>query len=62
MVKAAGVTAVLFSAGAGVMTLLTGWMGGLSEALALAFIGAGLYGSSQLLGGAPGKVLDPREV
>lgn len=60
MVKAAGVTAVLFGAGAGLMALLTGWLGGLSEAAALAFVGLGLYGTSHALS-APGKVLDPRE-
>jgi hypothetical protein len=60
MVKVAGVTAVLFGAGAGLMALLTGWLGGLSEAAALAFVGLGLYGTSHALS-APGKVLDPRE-
>lgn len=60
MVKAAGVAAVLFGAGAGLMVLLSGWLGGLSEAAAVAIVGIGLYGTSQALG-APGKVLDPKE-
>ena len=60
MGKAAGMTAVLFGAGAGVMALLGGWLGGLSEAAALAFVGVGLYGTSIALG-TPSKVLDPRE-
>jgi hypothetical protein len=60
MVKAAGMAAVLFGAGAGLMAVLTGWLGGVSEAAALAFVGVGLYGTSHALS-APGKVLDPRE-
>jgi len=60
MVKAAGLAAVLFGAGAGLMAVLGGWLGGLSEAAALAFVGVGLYGTSHALS-APGKVLDPRE-
>lgn len=60
MVKAAGVAAVLFGTGVGLMALLGGWLGGLSEAAALAFVGVGLYGTSHVLG-APAKALDPRE-
>jgi hypothetical protein len=60
MVKAAGVTAVLFGAGAGLMSLLSGWLGGLAEPTALAFVGVGLYGTSHAIG-LLGRVLNPRE-
>ncbi len=60
MVRAASVVAVLFGAGAGLMALLGGWLGGLSEAAALAVVGVGLYGTSHVLG-TPAKALDPRE-
>ena len=60
MVRAAGVTAVLFGAGAGLMALFGGWLGGLSEVAALALVGVGLYGTSHVLG-TPAKAPQPRE-
>ena len=60
MGKAAGAAAVLFGTGVGLTALLSMWMGGLSEAVALALVGAGLYGTSWALG-TPGKALDPWE-
>ncbi|HVE86587.1 MAG TPA: hypothetical protein VND93_27205 [Myxococcales bacterium] len=53
-------TAVLFGAGAGLMSLLSGWLGGLAEPTALAFVGVGLYGTSHAIG-LLGRVLNPRE-
>jgi hypothetical protein len=60
MLKAAGLAAVLFSLGAGAMALLSGWLGGASEAVALALVGAAMVGTSQALS-VPGKVLSPSE-
>lgn len=53
---------MLFSLGAGAMAILSRWMGGHSEAMALALVGAGLLGTAQLLV-APGKAkaLSPSE-
>lgn len=49
MVKVAGVMAGVFVMGTGAMELMGRMMGGHSEAAALALIGFGLVGSSQLL-------------
>ncbi|MBX5483731.1 MAG: hypothetical protein IRZ16_18055 [Myxococcaceae bacterium] len=50
MTKMAAAVAVVFAAGAGVMSLFGSLLGGAAEAAALGLVGAGLVGSSWVLG------------
>ncbi len=50
MAKAAAVMALAFTAGGGVMTMLSGLGGAWAETVALAMVGVGMLGTSHLLG------------
>lgn len=50
MGKAAAVMALAFTVGGGVMTILSGLGGAWAETVALAMVGAGMLGTSHLLG------------
>jgi hypothetical protein len=57
MGKAAGLMAAVFMVGGGVMTVLSAAKGSWAEAAALAVVGVGMFGGSQLL--APKAVNAP---
>lgn len=49
---AAGAVVAMFTVGAGVMTMLGSVVGAYAEPMTLAVLGAGLFASSTVLGGA----------
>ena len=53
MMRITGAVALVFALGAGAMTMLGAWLGGSAEAAALGLVGAGLVGTSYMLGGRP---------
>ncbi|MDQ3266337.1 MAG: hypothetical protein M3Y59_22255 [Myxococcota bacterium] len=53
MGKAAGLMAVVFMVGGGVMTVTSAALGHFAEAAALAVVGLGMFGTSQLLSPQP---------
>lgn len=52
MNKVAGAMIAMFTAGAGLMTVLSPMLGAYSEATTLALLGAGLFAGSSLLSGS----------
>ena len=55
MNKAAGAVIVMFTVGAGLMTLLGSVLGAYAEAATLARVGGGLFAGSSVRGGRGGK-------
>jgi hypothetical protein len=61
MGKATAAMALVFVAGGGVMSALSGLGGGWAEAAALAMVGLGMLGTSRLLAGAASKAKQQAE-
>lgn len=51
MMRVTAAVAVVFAVGAGAMTVLGAWLGGSAEAASLGLVGAGLVGTSYVVGG-----------
>lgn len=52
MNKVAGAVVAMFTAGAGMMTLMSPVLGGYAEAVTLAVLGVGMFAGSTVLGGS----------
>lgn len=55
MARLTAAVAVVFAVGAGAMTVMGTMLGGAAEAVALGLVGAGLVGTSYVMGGRLGS-------